>query len=69
MDWGWKMDESEQTFSLWKAGVPESIRSEKYWSLIAYQKALQLEPDNASIKQNYDLFKEINDRTSRDNGR
>ena len=36
---------------------------------VAYQKALQLEPDNASIKQNYELFKEINDRTSRDNGR
>jgi Flp pilus assembly protein TadD len=35
----------------------------------AYLKALQLEPDNASIKQNYELFKEINDRTSRDNGR
>ena len=35
----------------------------------AYEKALQLEPDNALIKQNYELFKEINDRTSRTNGR
>ena len=35
----------------------------------AYEKALQLEPDNALIKQNYELFKEINDRTSRDNGK
>jgi Flp pilus assembly protein TadD len=35
---------------------------------VAYEKALQLEPDNASIRQNYELFKEINDRTSRDNG-
>jgi Flp pilus assembly protein TadD len=34
----------------------------------AYEKALQLEPGNAYIKQNYELFKEINDRTSRDNG-
>ena len=31
----------------------------------AYEKAIELEPDNAFIKQNYDLFKEINDRTSR----
>jgi Tfp pilus assembly protein PilF len=31
----------------------------------AYEKALELEPNNAFIKQNYELFKEINDRTSR----
>ena len=31
----------------------------------AYEKALQLEPTNASIKQNYELFKEINDRATR----
>ena len=30
---------------------------------------MQLEPNNALIKQNYDLFKEINDRTGRANGR
>jgi type IV pilus assembly protein PilF len=30
----------------------------------AYEKALALEPDNAQIRQNYELFKEINDRTS-----
>jgi Tfp pilus assembly protein PilF len=29
----------------------------------AYEKAIELEPDNALIKQNYELFKEINDRT------
>ena len=29
----------------------------------AYEKALQLEPGNSQIRQNYDLFKEINDRT------
>ena len=31
----------------------------------AYEKALEIEPDNAFIKQNYELFKEINDRTTR----
>ena len=31
----------------------------------AYEKALELEPENALIKQNYELFKEINDRTTR----
>jgi Tfp pilus assembly protein PilF len=31
----------------------------------AYQKAAELDPKNASIKQNIDLFKEINDRASR----
>src|SRR4026207_1766417 len=30
----------------------------------AYEKALELEPENAQIRQNYELFKEINDRTS-----
>ena len=28
----------------------------------AYEKALALEPNNTQIRQNYDLFKEINDR-------
>jgi Tfp pilus assembly protein PilF len=32
---------------------------------VAYEKALQLEPGNTLIKQNYELFREINDRTSR----
>jgi Flp pilus assembly protein TadD len=31
----------------------------------AYEKAIELEPDNTFIKQNYELFKEINDRTTR----
>ena len=31
----------------------------------AYEKALALEPKNQMIRQNYDLFKEINDRTKR----
>ena len=30
----------------------------------SYEKALQLAPNNATIKQNYDLFKEINDRAT-----
>ena len=34
---------------------------------ISYEKALELEPNNALIRQNYELFKEINDRTSRQN--
>ena len=34
----------------------------------AYEKAIELEPDNALIKQNYELFKEINDRTTRKDG-
>lgn len=36
----------------------------------AYEKAIALEPGNALIKQNFDLFKELNDRaTSKDSGR
>ena len=32
---------------------------------VAYEKAINLEPNNTFIKQNYELFKEINDRTTR----
>ena len=32
---------------------------------VAYERALELEPNNVLIRQNYELFKEINDRTSR----
>jgi Flp pilus assembly protein TadD len=35
----------------------------------AYEKALELEPSNALIKQNYDLFREINDRSIRSGDR
>ena len=35
----------------------------------AYEKALQIEPSNPLIKQNFDLFKEINDRIGRKDGR
>ena len=31
----------------------------------AYEKAVSLDPDNLLIRQNYDLFKELNDRTKR----
>jgi Tfp pilus assembly protein PilF len=31
----------------------------------AYEKALELQPNNTFIKQNYELFREINDRTTR----
>jgi Flp pilus assembly protein TadD len=30
----------------------------------AYEKALELDPNNVQIRQNFELFKEINDRTS-----
>src|SRR6266516_4426241 len=30
----------------------------------AYEKALELDPNNSQIRQNYELFKEINDRTT-----
>ena len=35
----------------------------------AYEKALELDPKNLMIRQNYDLFKEINDRTKRRAGK
>ena len=31
----------------------------------AYERALELDPENQMVWQNYELFKEINDRTSR----
>jgi Flp pilus assembly protein TadD len=35
----------------------------------AYEKAIALDPKNILIRQNYDLFKEINDRAKRRNDR
>lgn len=35
----------------------------------AYEKALRLEPNNALIRQNFELFKEINERSGRKDGR
>ena len=35
----------------------------------AYEKAVALDPKNILIRQNYDLFKEINDRAKRRNPR
>ncbi|MGE3177502.1 MAG: tetratricopeptide repeat protein [Vicinamibacterales bacterium] len=32
----------------------------------AYEKAVSLEPENIQIQQNFDLFKEINDRAAAD---
>lgn len=32
----------------------------------SYEKALAVEPNNAQIRQNFELFKEINDRTGAD---
>src|SRR5262249_21100188 len=34
----------------------------------AYEKALEIDPNNTQIRQNYELFKEINDRTSVEKG-
>src|ERR671914_194001 len=34
----------------------------------AYEKAIELDPENALVKQNFELFKEINDRTTRKDG-
>jgi Tfp pilus assembly protein PilF len=31
----------------------------------AYENAVKIDPENLMIRQNYDLFKEINDRTKR----
>jgi four helix bundle protein len=36
------MDEKELAFEEWQKTVPDSIKSERFWSLIAYQKALYL---------------------------
>jgi Flp pilus assembly protein TadD len=35
----------------------------------AYEKALELDPSNTQVRQNYELFKEINDRTSSAKGK
>jgi Flp pilus assembly protein TadD len=35
----------------------------------AYDKAIALEPNNQLIRQNYDLFKELNDRAAQKDGR
>jgi four helix bundle protein len=37
-----KMIEIQLSFEDWKKGVPETIQSERYWQLIAYQKAIYL---------------------------
>jgi Flp pilus assembly protein TadD len=38
-------------------------------ALKAYEKAVELDPKNLYIRQNFDLFKEINDRTKRRSNR
>lgn len=35
----------------------------------AYEKALALDPNNPLIKQNFDLFRELNDRAAQKDGR
>lgn len=36
------MQQQEAAFEEWQKSVPETIRSEKFWLLLAYQKALYL---------------------------
>ena len=36
------MEEKELSFAEWQKTIPDTIRLEKFWSLIAYQKALYL---------------------------
>ena len=36
---------------------------------VAYEAAVKIAPNNAEIRQNYELFKEINDRTGADKDR
>jgi hypothetical protein len=33
---------------------------------VAYEKAVSLDPSSEMIRQNFDLFKEINDRAKKD---
>ena len=40
-------------------GQPDKARA-------AYEKAVAIDPENAMIQQNFDLFKELNDRTKKD---
>lgn len=35
----------------------------------SYERAIELDPGNTLIRQNFDLFKEINDRTAQRDGR
>ena len=35
----------------------------------AYEKAIELDPNNTQVRQNYELFKEINDRTTQGKGK
>ena len=36
------MEEKELSFAEWQKTIPDTLRLEKFWSLIAYQKALYL---------------------------
>ena len=46
-------------------GIAYEHRGEFDKAREAYEKALELEPGNVIIQQNYDLFREINDRANR----
>lgn len=45
-------------------GIAYEHEGEMEKARAAYERALELEPSNEFIRQNYELFKEINDRTN-----
>ena len=53
-----------ETYSLIDHAVGEPIMDDDE----AYEKAIALEPNNQLIKQNFDLFKELNDRAAQKDG-
>ena len=60
------LDAAAETLDLF---VSDEQQGELDKARAAYEKAAALEPNNPLIRQNFDLFKEINDRTGRTDGR
>jgi Flp pilus assembly protein TadD len=50
-------------------GIAYEQQGELEKARTAYERALELEPNNSMIKQNYELFREINERTTRQQAR
>ena len=61
-----KAVEIDPTYAAASTTSPSPTNTKGSWTRRArpYEKALELEPNNIQIRQNFDLFKEINDRTS-----
>ena len=64
MRWGSAVELDRPTRRLNNLAIGYEQRGELEKARNAYEKALELEPNNTFIKQNYELFKEINDRTN-----